>query len=689
MTISSQTSRISYVGDGSTTAFPVPFYFAANADLVVYLQDTNGNQTPQVLGTNYNLSGATLPSGGTCTFTTAPTSGYLATIYRDPAVTQTTSYSNNDAFPAKSHELALDKLTTIAQRTRDQITRSIRQSEGEGSSLSMLLAPVATRKNKLFGFGANGELIYPAGPTFTAGTYVGVADIDSRATAQVTTFGGSINLVRTGGYAAPGDGGGGTYKRGTGGGSFTDGGGVSWVPIAVDDSINVKVFGAKGDGSTDDTAAIQAAITAYQGTGATIFLPRGAYKVSSPITITGTLRLVGESRSGAAITWTSTTLYVLNINTAQQVFIERITFNGPASATAGNVITLDGPAPVGNQFSYIRDCGFAQGYTHIATLSACDWTIENCTFSGYVAYGTYVSDTLNNDAGDSYIGGCTYSAYAANAVAIEQVSSGGLKIANNKILGGSYGYRLDLTSTGPSTVDLLMNGNSIENQITAAIVLSRPAGSVQFGSVVIDGNQIGGAGSAVSSSWVGISTDTNAGWLSRLIISDNLILLPVGTGSPDFYGISLGSPSSFIVSGNDIIACPNAGGQNFGITIGAGATAGLIGVNKFDVYGGATWTNKISNVAPASVLVQQSVPQSGNAGVTCSTAYGSLYIGTVAVTFPTPFDIPPTVKCYPNSLVSGVSAWPTAISKTGFTLNAVSATNGGAGTVTWEALGVL
>src|SRR5206468_5689864 len=123
----------SYTGDGSTTAFSVPFYFAANADLIVILQDTAGNQTTQVLGTNYNLTGATLSAGGTCTFTTAPITGYLVTIYRDPAVTQTTSYNNNDPFPAKSHELALDKLTTISQRLKDQISRAIHQTEGEGT----------------------------------------------------------------------------------------------------------------------------------------------------------------------------------------------------------------------------------------------------------------------------------------------------------------------------------------------------------------------------------------------------------------------------------------------------------------------------------------------------------------------------------------------------------------------------
>jgi hypothetical protein len=49
---------------------------------------------------------------------------------------------------------------------------------------------------------------------------------------------------------------------------------------------NVKGYGAKGDGSTDDTAAIQAAITAAESAGSgVVFLPPGGYKISSTLVI--------------------------------------------------------------------------------------------------------------------------------------------------------------------------------------------------------------------------------------------------------------------------------------------------------------------------------------------------------------------------------------------------------------------
>src|SRR5947209_2566286 len=47
---------------------------------------------------------------------------------------------------------------------------------------------------------------------------------------------------------------------------------------------NVKSYGAKGDNSTDDTAAIQAAYTAAAVNGGIIFFPTGTYKTIAGVT---------------------------------------------------------------------------------------------------------------------------------------------------------------------------------------------------------------------------------------------------------------------------------------------------------------------------------------------------------------------------------------------------------------------
>lgn len=49
------------------------------------------------------------------------------------------------------------------------------------------------------------------------------------------------------------------------------------------DRVNVKNFGATGDGVTDDAAAIQAAVDFANLKGLSVFYPTGEYKVSRPI----------------------------------------------------------------------------------------------------------------------------------------------------------------------------------------------------------------------------------------------------------------------------------------------------------------------------------------------------------------------------------------------------------------------
>lgn len=186
MTIASQTSRIAYTGDGSTTTFAVPFFFSANADLVVYLMDTGGNTVLQILGTNYNLAGAGVSAGGTCTFTIAPTAGYTISIYRDPPVTQTTSYNNNDPFPAKSHEAALDKGVTIDQRTRDLVTRSVHLDDADAAS-NMIVPTLPIRTGKVAGYS-------PIDGSFTVSNNT-LATLDSVLSGALATSGGFNRII--------------------------------------------------------------------------------------------------------------------------------------------------------------------------------------------------------------------------------------------------------------------------------------------------------------------------------------------------------------------------------------------------------------------------------------------------------------------------------------------------------------
>ncbi|MFA5114373.1 MAG: glycosyl hydrolase family 28-related protein [Candidatus Margulisiibacteriota bacterium] len=65
---------------------------------------------------------------------------------------------------------------------------------------------------------------------------------------------------------------------------------------------NVKNYGAVGDTTTDDTAAIKAAIAAAKADGGgTVYFPVGGYKITETLTIDAPVRLVGNSAGSAEV----------------------------------------------------------------------------------------------------------------------------------------------------------------------------------------------------------------------------------------------------------------------------------------------------------------------------------------------------------------------------------------------------
>lgn len=110
-------STISYVGNNSIVSpYPVPFNFSVDEDLVVVVKDSAGLEDLQILNTDYTVTGEGDPNGGNVLFTWSVPATSKVTIFRNVPATQLTSYQEGDAFPAASHEKALDKLTMLVQQ---------------------------------------------------------------------------------------------------------------------------------------------------------------------------------------------------------------------------------------------------------------------------------------------------------------------------------------------------------------------------------------------------------------------------------------------------------------------------------------------------------------------------------------------------------------------------------------------
>ena len=109
------------------------------------------------------------------------------------------------------------------------------------------------------------------------------------------------NRVKTLGYYTSGDGGEASYvieektTQVIDGGKYIELDNGNVARLLYDNVISVKQYGAKGDNSTDDGAAL-ASIFSKLGEGETVFVPRGSYIVSEPLKVfdKNNIKIIGE-----------------------------------------------------------------------------------------------------------------------------------------------------------------------------------------------------------------------------------------------------------------------------------------------------------------------------------------------------------------------------------------------------------
>ena len=217
---------------------------------------------------------------------------------------------------------------------------------------------------------------------------------------------------------------------------------------------NVKAYGAKGDGVTDDTAAIQAAITAA-GSNGTVLFPPGTYVVNTgPLPIPNGVTFWGN---GATITATVTgVVYFLHQVVAlgqaiHDVAIRGLTFNGGTSSSTVYAIVIDNTASTStlNYNVRVEECNLINckaGTVHIAnnlnSFIRTDWMlVADCMFDG-CTFGSITDGTYADSFED-----CTYIARANTLAAITTTSAGFAGV----------NYVTPLLGSGTTTLTRLVN----------------------------------------------------------------------------------------------------------------------------------------------------------------------------------------------------------------------------------------
>jgi hypothetical protein len=180
----------------------------------------------------------------------------------------------------------------------------------------------------------------------------------------------------------------------------------------LSDSVSVKDFGAVGDGITNDTAAIQAAIDFCSNTGTrTIYIPGGNYLISSTITLPSGVALLGEgyqaafvdgsggypSRFTKASSMTTTGLLLTGRNLVQNLAVLNSGGTGYGVWVGGNGCAAT------NLTSNGHTIGIRVGADAGAFLNCNTWALTNICASYNTSHGIYISDnyagSVNANAG--------------------------------------------------------------------------------------------------------------------------------------------------------------------------------------------------------------------------------------------------------------------------------------------------
>ena len=250
------------------------------------------------------------------------------------------------------------------------------------------------------------------------------------------------------------------------------------IPSKINPIVSATDFGAVGDGVTDDTAAIQAALNAALAAGGgAVTLVRGlTYKVTSKISIPSNCGLVGDGTAtiyAPAANFNNTSL--TNRYASNSAVIDMSGQTGsPFTASANPFLIgvkiqsqvsqgrcVDAVVIRNATSAVVRDCeiyGFPVG---------CG--IKAASLSGETLFANnYIHDFLDNTT--SWVGTPQSTAIEIDGDRINSVYSFGVKILNNEIkqiqLGAaavtSYGYQTDgINIQSISGADFIVTGNRI------------------------------------------------------------------------------------------------------------------------------------------------------------------------------------------------------------------------------------
>jgi len=298
------------------------------------------------------------------------------------------------------------------------------------------------------------------------------------------------------------------------------------MPDRLAEIKNVKDFGARGNGSTDDTAALQAAVNWTAGANrGTVYFPVGTYRITAPITFESpNLNIAFRGEPGATI-----------VGDFGDFLLKR-SVNSPI----GGVHAIE-------NLSFINPNPQGRG---IAFHSCVGAKVTNCYISALRGIETFNSQSLTIDT-------CSMIAPAASATSVGVMAGNATMVLDCDVVGYNHGVR-------HQNVGLTVLGGRYEVN-TVGIVIGQDETGANFQTAGFDIS-----GLSMEANQTGIYVGAGA--------AGKISACSIGGGVSMAYGLRLGSPQDVVVQGVSVGG--SQGYRNAGIAIEGATRTVLMGVSS-------------------------------------------------------------------------------------------------------------
>lgn len=349
---------------------------------------------------------------------------------------------------------------------------------------------------------------------------------------------------------------------------------VTETPGGLVVNVQDAAYGAKGDGETDDTAAIQDAIDATAG-GGVCYFPPGTYLVrsSNPSILVGSSKVTfagaGAGVSVIQVAADSQATRVLNLSNRSDVHVRDLGFHGGGSPTIGSAVYASSNSSSQRNI-WVRGCrfeAFMPGQTATTFAAVYVWTSDGVHVEDNEFVGCGRAVTIDQPDGVARVVGNRVTApdpeLMATGIFIRRASGAS---QSEVVVSGNYvsGARLDPSGVGAEghgiavfrCQDVQITDNHLDGNRRGILVSNQCFGAIVQGNTCVGSTDAGiRCEPEISATDVTVGDDlqrgiTVIGNVCRNNANDPDIGAPAGANSG--IGIAMSYAAGSTVSGNTV-----------------------------------------------------------------------------------------------------------------------------------------